>query len=1058
MKHQMFSFLFSILSITIWCQPQNTNALQTPSGKYHIQNFESKKDFTNHFESNFYSISNSSQDFIWVGTEEFGLAFYDGSEWRFVGSSPFSPVYVIHSNKNKMYFGGNNELGWLDRTVMDNRFFTYDDNHFNYNSLKEKLALEDQEFGIVRNIIPSNEYVFFETETHLFSFRDETPTLILKDSLPFKTIKFGKEILVWRSGKGLFRYKNNSLELLPYGEVLADINVNQMLPLDSNKLLIIPESNDLFILNHQSLKPLISKADQYLKTHTVTTAKLLFDHTSIAIGTKTGGVVIINSQGKLLAVFNKSNGLSSGEINDFFTDNHYNLWVAMKGGISCIEYPSPVSWFDEDFGLSGNIQALTEFENRLYIATSSGLFTKQLRPVPTNMNPLLNEKSPIFTKIKKIGQDCRSMCVIENTLFVAGSKGIFEWKNGKAYQKTNFSANILFRSTTQPSVIFIGAMDGLHKMEKSNNSWNYTGRIPNILGKINNIVEDRKGQLWLGSDQGCWKVSVLDLALVKHYRPMGKISSSGQWNGKFSGKVNLLLLDGYPYFQNERIGNWVYHEEGDSLIMSDKFVNKNILESLKPPMKKRLEVHTHFNNSGKFYFSSFGFNGINSSGIVFNSQGDTLLKGNKNHLWSKEIRRNGGYDIMHYSSDSTIYCGLPNGQLIRYEGRVEKPLKLPYQTYISSIVVFEPKDSSYKTIYNLETNQFDRILEYQNNSISISFTALGNYYNYENEFQYKLHLVGEEGAWVKEGNRNFTNLNNLKEGEYKFHVRSHSWGRDSEEATFSFTIKPPWYRSSLAYFTYFLFGIFSIWMIVKWRTKNLSYAKEILEKTVHERTFEISQQNQILRDQKEKIETLLKELNHRVKNNLQIISSLLSSQSRRLEDGDAQEAIKVGRNRVQAIALIHENLYKENHPTHIDMSIYIKNLVETIRDSFGFDFENIILNLDVTSILLDVNRAVPLGLIINEFVTNSFKYAFPNHDHPVLNITLQRRLDKKLQLIIRDNGSGLPIGFNPKESNSYGLKLVNGLTKQLSAELKYLNGKGTGYELIFDDKILKKST
>lgn len=185
---------------------------------------------------------------------------------------------------------------------------------------------------------------------------------------------------------------------------------------------------------------------------------------------------------------------------------------------------------------------------------------------------------------------------------------------------------------------------------------------------------------------------------------------------------------------------------------------------------------------------------------------------------------------------------------------------------------------------------------------------------------------------------------------------------------------------------------------------------------------------------------LLREIHHRVKNNLQLVSSLLNLQSRSIDDKVALEAINQGKSRVRSMALIHQDLYNRENLTGIRVKDYIKKLINELSASFSNDFYDVNVELDVEDMELDVDTLVPLGLIINELLTNSYKYAFKDGDSGNIKVVLQE-INSTLHLMVRDNGEG----FDPStiRSNSFGQKLVKTLSKQLEGSLKINSDKGT---------------
>lgn len=192
--------------------------------------------------------------------------------------------------------------------------------------------------------------------------------------------------------------------------------------------------------------------------------------------------------------------------------------------------------------------------------------------------------------------------------------------------------------------------------------------------------------------------------------------------------------------------------------------------------------------------------------------------------------------------------------------------------------------------------------------------------------------------------------------------------------------------------------------------------------------------NQKLQERNREKELLIKEVHHRVKNNLQVLSSLLFLQSKHLKDDAALNAIKEGQNRVESMGLIHQKLYTEGSLTSIDMPEYLRQLGDNLLDSFGLDEKQVYLRYQVAPLQLDVDTAVPLGLICNELLTNTLKYAFRKQAHGEVLIRLEER-PTGLLLQIADNGGGSQIVPASERGTSFGESLVKLLSKKLKGKI-----------------------
>ncbi len=202
----------------------------------------------------------------------------------------------------------------------------------------------------------------------------------------------------------------------------------------------------------------------------------------------------------------------------------------------------------------------------------------------------------------------------------------------------------------------------------------------------------------------------------------------------------------------------------------------------------------------------------------------------------------------------------------------------------------------------------------------------------------------------------------------------------------------------------------------------------------------------IIQKQSDDLQVLMKEIHHRVKNNLQVISSLLDLQSMTITDNQASEAVKEGKNRVQSMALIHQNLYNEGNIKGIKAKEYISNLLQSLCDSYNITNDKLVIKTQIDDLSLDVDTMIPLGLVLNELVSNSLKYAFKDGRDGELRIIL-RDETHHLLLKVSDNGSGYPEGLNSKDGKSFGMKMIRAFAQKLKAKLDVYNDNGAVVEM-----------
>ena len=214
------------------------------------------------------------------------------------------------------------------------------------------------------------------------------------------------------------------------------------------------------------------------------------------------------------------------------------------------------------------------------------------------------------------------------------------------------------------------------------------------------------------------------------------------------------------------------------------------------------------------------------------------------------------------------------------------------------------------------------------------------------------------------------------------------------------------------------------------------------------RSLEFANKIRILQGSLKEKEALLKEVYHRVKNNLQVISSMLNLQAMATQESEAKKVLIGSSARVKSMALIHEMLYQTENLSNIGMKSYIDNLLKYLFQIYAVDPNKIKLTTDIDDISLSIDTAIPCGLIINELVSNALKHAFPQNKSGEIQFSFKRK-EKDIILLISDNGDGIPAKIDIKNTSSLGMRLINSLTKQLGGNILSEGAKGTTFKLMF---------
>jgi two-component sensor histidine kinase len=231
--------------------------------------------------------------------------------------------------------------------------------------------------------------------------------------------------------------------------------------------------------------------------------------------------------------------------------------------------------------------------------------------------------------------------------------------------------------------------------------------------------------------------------------------------------------------------------------------------------------------------------------------------------------------------------------------------------------------------------------------------------------------------------------------------------------------------------------------------EELHNAHSELEKRVRERTADLVSTNEALETAIAEKEVLLREIQHRVKNNLQVIQSMLNLQSRHAQDSHTQEALEESRSRIQSMTMVYEQLYEAEDLSRIDFNEYMGKLTQALYVFHHGDREAVTLNTDIDHCQLDIGSAIPCGLIVSELVLNALKHAFGENAKGQIDVAFRAGKNRQCTMTVKDNGVGLPEDKDFESADTLGLQLVRALVEQLDGKIEVVRKKGTEFIVTF---------
>ena len=536
--------------------------------------------------------------------------------------------------------------------------------------------------------------------------------------------------------------------------------------------------------------------------------------------------------------------------------------------------------------------------------------------------------------------------------------------------------------------------------------------------KTNKLFTDSKGRVWVGTDNN--GVNVIKNNAV--------------------ATIEKLKNSKITCFYEDRKGHiWIgTATEGAYVLKGDKLFNIQQEQGL---ISKSIRSFIQ-GDDGRYWIAT--------------DRGISLL--NFNNELKYEVR-NFGVDFgafltdftpaVHKYDDGSIIWGTTS-KMIRFDPEKErKELKEPKLI----LKKYKTNNKGFKKL-NIDKNSINVLPE---DKLTLTYSALD--WGYEDKIYFEYALTKTKDSiheWINHERKTTLNFKNIPTGNYNLYIKVVGANGVTISPKIAIEFEPFWWETLWFKAVVFFLMLITFFIFYKWRTSRLFKRQIELENAVTEKTTVIEHEkerlkkrNKIIEGQKEEIGMLLEEVNHRVKNNLTILTSLLYFQEKQIENPEAKIALQDGINRIKAISIIHEKLHEYDNHTKISFKEYIEDLVKSIESSVAPSDKNIKTEVRCDNVTIDVSKSVYLALIINELITNSYKYAFTHVKEGSIVVSLKAVLNEKYELKIYDNGPGLKHDWENNIHNSTGLNLVKMFAQQINAEMTYKNNNSSTFTFIF---------
>lgn len=739
-----------------------------------------------------------------------GVLRYDGLKWDLTTITDQNYVFSLGLNsKNDIFIGSYNELGYLRKDSAAN---------YKYHSLLPLVPKQYKSLNDVVQTIVFNDEVIFNNKKNIFLYKNgRIKVLAIKNAWLFKL----KKQLFSTNSEGLWIYKNGEFEDAGFGKELelAGIHLKRIADYENGQYLLLDDNNRVWVLN-----PLGTNSGKRLRLITpnpVTHSKtaeirgiLYLDNSKICVFTAEG-IVFLNKEGKTVNFISKDVlglNLNSGFI---FQDMNHNTWLGTDSFISQIITSSPLSIYNKQNGLEGNLLSFGKKDQHLYVGTDKGLFYR--------------DENATFSLVPGTAGENWNMFNFNQKLYLAHRDGVFEIEGKKA----TLLVNHLFIQTigevrNRPDCMIMGTYNtGIWLLEKRGNAW-HQKKIKGFEEETRFIQQDDEGDLW-----------------ISHYnKGIFKLRLNAQMDS-VTGTTFYNTANGLPSNLNNRI----YRLKNGKIIVTttDGIYNYNKIKNRFEPdaifrkaTGKGFCIYTLAENAnGDIYFWGAPSKKTQTAGALIKQPGGSF----KLFLTPFSKISTNTHGLLRIDVDAPLLIAGPDevwignvDKIISYNRAQKTYYNKPFKLSIKAVLAAD------STIFTSGGKLPQNELAFSQNKLKFIFAS--SFYEDADKIEYQYKLKGFENKWStwnKEKEALFTNLAN---GNYTFFVRAKNiYGQITAPVSYSFHINAPWYKTWWAYLLYLLLALLAFYLVNIFNTSRIRRQKLVLERKVNEKTIELSGKN-----------------------------------------------------------------------------------------------------------------------------------------------------------------------------------------------------------------------
>jgi serine phosphatase RsbU (regulator of sigma subunit) len=755
-----------------------------------------------------WAIIQDDNGIMYFGNNE-GILEFDGQNWRKI-----DPAYIVSAEKDSngiIYMGGRENLGYLQ---------TKPNGSVAFKSIKHLITDTSYSIRYIRNIVFHEDKVWFNDENGHILVYDGNKITVKRLENWIGLFKKQNDTLYVQTKQSLGYYENGKYIKLPKGEIFANLSLRNIHRIN-NKTIIVTRTQGLFIRTQNGFEPWRTSIDNLIKESQVYVSGSV--RNQIILGTVESGVIAINEYGQKIFHMNEKSGMINHDHCSIFVDREGNIWSGLEFGISQIYFNSPFSYFNEASGLNNSaIYSIGLHNDKLFVGTARGLYYSNWKSINDNIS---------FNLIQgNSGRKLWDIEIIDDNVITSSSNiGMHSIQYLKARHILK-SPNINKLISTELSNIYIGI--GEH-----GGAYTITIQNENIAKSIyhENIPIIKKA--FISKDQELWG--------LKHNNEI----ISYKFNKDYTKLIDQSRLANDSLLP-PKSKNSLFKLKDQLLVASDSSTYIIDID------KKLLFPHDHINNFHNLHiyntqqdiYENWWFVGKKSEQPIIGqiSEEETITNTHPLSFDNLAIKE----ELAFYPIDSSQILIGASDRLVVYHAANGNIKQSSSKLLIRNVILNNTLDSLNTQSETTQSSNIEKI-PYNNNALIFKYIFI----NYENSrsVQYKYKLEGFDKHWSNFTNKTEKEFSFIPKGEYTFRVKAYISEKEVDEATFTFSILPPWYGTIWAYLIYLLTIIGITFLIRYLSIKKIENENIKLENEVSKRTREIQRKNNQLEMQKEEI-------------------------------------------------------------------------------------------------------------------------------------------------------------------------------------------------------------